>query len=216
METGQETYLDYLEPDDTKEWDSLVSLKLITHNTRLVEARNAKKVSQGQMAKDISMGLLRLSRIENLHLVPNEEDMAKIAVYLEQPIDYLFTPLLMKAIEDGVFTRRDAQLTEPQIMSLDEAARLQLTYDGESEIIDQVSRHLLTEQITELTHDALTPRERRVIELRFGLTDGQSRTQEEVGNEFHLTSSRISAIEHNILRRLRHSKWSQRLKDYLE
>lgn len=216
METEPETYLDYREPDDKKEWDSLVSLKLLTRNTRLVEARKAKKVTQGQMAEDISMALSKISHIENLRFVPEDEDKAKIAGYLRRPIDYLFPPLLMKAIEDGVFTRRDAQLAEPEIISLAEAARLRLTYDGESEIIDQVNRHLLTEKIHEITEEALTPRERRVIDLRFGLTDGHSRTLEQVGREFNVTKARIYEIEHKALRHLRHPKYSRKLKDYLE
>ena len=62
----------------------------------------------------------------------------------------------------------------------------------------------------------LTPRERRVLQLRFGLEDGRSRTLEEVGKEFSVTRERIRQIEAKALRKLRHPSRSRKLKDYLE
>ena len=62
----------------------------------------------------------------------------------------------------------------------------------------------------------LAARERRVVELRFGLTDGQPRTLEEVGREFGITRERIRQIEAKALRKLRHPSRSKKLRDYLE
>lgn len=64
--------------------------------------------------------------------------------------------------------------------------------------------------------NTLSPRERRVIQLRFGLEDGRSRTLEEVGKEFSVTRERIRQIEAKALRKLRHPSRSRKLKDYLE
>ena len=64
--------------------------------------------------------------------------------------------------------------------------------------------------------DSLTPRERRVLQLRFGLEDGRSRTLEEVGRDFNVTRERIRQIEAKALRKLRHPCRSRKLKDYLE
>ncbi|MBI2859902.1 MAG: sigma-70 family RNA polymerase sigma factor [Chloroflexi bacterium] len=63
--------------------------------------------------------------------------------------------------------------------------------------------------------DTLTPRERRVIELRFGLLDGRTRTLDEVGEEFSLTRERIRQIERQALSKLRHPSRSRRLKDFI-
>jgi RNA polymerase primary sigma factor len=63
---------------------------------------------------------------------------------------------------------------------------------------------------------SLTPRESKVLELRFGLEDGRSRTLEEVGREFHVTRERIRQIEAKALGKLRHPSRSKKLKDYLE
>jgi len=80
---------------------------------------------------------------------------------------------------------------------------------------DAASRQLLKEQIDEVL-SSLTPREQRVLQLRFGLEDGRSRTLEEVGKEFGVTRERIRQIEAKALRKLRHPSRSRKLKDYLE
>jgi len=80
---------------------------------------------------------------------------------------------------------------------------------------DAASRQLLKEQIDAVL-SSLSPREQRVLQLRFGLEDGRSRTLEEVGKEFNVTRERIRQIEAKALRKLRHPSRSRRLKDYLE
>ncbi len=74
---------------------------------------------------------------------------------------------------------------------------------------------LLKEQLMEVL-DTLTPREEKVLRLRFGLDDGKARTLEEVGKEFNVTRERIRQIEANALRKLRHPSRSKKLKDFLE
>ena len=80
---------------------------------------------------------------------------------------------------------------------------------------DAASRQLLKEQIDGVL-STLTPREQRVLQLRFGLEDGRSRTLEEVGKEFQVTRERIRQIEAKALRKLRHPTRSRKLRDYLE
>ncbi len=80
---------------------------------------------------------------------------------------------------------------------------------------DAASFQLLKEQVGEVLH-TLTEREARVLELRFGLEDGRSRTLEEVGREFGVTRERIRQIEAKALRKLRHPSRSRKLKDFLE
>ncbi|MBM7623197.1 RNA polymerase sigma factor RpoD [Sporohalobacter salinus] len=77
------------------------------------------------------------------------------------------------------------------------------------------SHMLLQEQLDEVL-DTLDDREKRVLELRFGVEDGRSRTLEEVGKEFGVTRERIRQIEAKALRKLRHPSRSKKLKDYLD
>jgi len=81
--------------------------------------------------------------------------------------------------------------------------------------VDAATRQILREQIEDVLF-TLTPREQRVLQLRFGLEDGRSRTLEEVGKEFNVTRERIRQIEAKVLRKLRHPSRSRKLKDYLE
>ncbi|MFZ5965893.1 MAG: RNA polymerase sigma factor RpoD [Bacillota bacterium] len=74
---------------------------------------------------------------------------------------------------------------------------------------------MLKEQLMEVL-DTLTPREQKVLRLRFGLDDGRARTLEEVGKKFDVTRERIRQIEAKALRKLRHPSRSKKLKDYLE
>jgi len=80
---------------------------------------------------------------------------------------------------------------------------------------DAASHQLLKEQVEDVL-ESLTDRERKVLQLRFGLDDGRSRTLEEVGKEFHVTRERIRQIEAKALRKLRHPSRSRKLKDYLD
>jgi len=80
---------------------------------------------------------------------------------------------------------------------------------------DAAAFELLKEQLDDVL-ETLTPREKKVLKLRFGLDDGRSRTLEEVGQVFGVTRERIRQIEAKALRKLRHPMRSKRLKDYLE
>ena len=83
-----------------------------------------------------------------------------------------------------------------------------------SEPSEAASFSLLKEQLMEVM-DTLTPREKKVLELRFGILDGRTRTLEEVGKEFNVTRERIRQIEAKALRKLRHPSRSKRLRDFL-
>ena len=80
---------------------------------------------------------------------------------------------------------------------------------------DAATFTMLREQLLEVL-ETLTPREQKVLRLRFGLDDGRARTLEEVGKEFEVTRERIRQIEAKALRKLRHPSRSKKLKDFLE
>ncbi|WP_370641427.1 RNA polymerase sigma factor RpoD [Eubacterium sp. MSJ-33] len=80
---------------------------------------------------------------------------------------------------------------------------------------EAAASNLLRDQLNEVL-DTLTPREQKVLRLRFGMDDGRARTLEEVGKEFQVTRERIRQIEAKALRRLRHPSKSRKLKDFLD
>lgn len=81
---------------------------------------------------------------------------------------------------------------------------------------DEAASYILLKEQLEEVLDTLTPREEKVLRLRFGLGDGRSRTLEEVGQEFGVTRERIRQIEAKALRKLRHPSRSRKLKDYID
>ncbi len=81
--------------------------------------------------------------------------------------------------------------------------------------VDAVSFIMLKDQLESVLH-TLSPREKKIVHLRFGLLDGHPRTLEEVGREFHLTRERIRQIQAKTLSKLRHPSRAQTLRDYLE
>ena len=80
---------------------------------------------------------------------------------------------------------------------------------------DAVASSLLKEQLIHVL-DTLTPREEKVLRLRYGIDDGKPRTLEEVGKEFNVTRERIRQIEAKALRKLRHPSRSKKLKEFID
>ena len=87
--------------------------------------------------------------------------------------------------------------------------------EGSATPSDADSYTMLKEQLLGVL-DTLTPREEKVLRLRYGIDDGRPRTLEEVGKEFNVTRERIRQIEAKALRKLRHPSRSKRLKDFLD
>jgi RNA polymerase primary sigma factor len=82
-------------------------------------------------------------------------------------------------------------------------------------LYDKVSRELLKDAIGEVLQ-TLSPREQKVLIMRFGLEDGKAKTLEEVGKEFKVTRERIRQIEAKAIRKLKHPTRARKLKDFLE
>jgi RNA polymerase primary sigma factor len=123
-----------------------------------------------------------------------------------------FTPERVREIERMV--REPVSLDLP-IGDEDDSFLGDFIADGDAPAPPEIAtRQLMKEQVTDLLA-TLNARERRVVELRFGLTDGRSRTLDEVGQEFGLTRERIRQIEGGALRKLRHPAQLERLRDYL-
>jgi transcriptional regulator with XRE-family HTH domain len=202
---------------ETEEIESLnlVRLRLITHNARLVDTRKERGMTQLDMVRVAGIPCWRLQNIENLRVIPTEDEMIKIACVLEKPIDYLFPEELLSAVEVGVFSRRKVELAASEVISLTEAQQLRLLSDGGLEAVEtEVDRELLAEKVPEVL-ETLAPIEQLVVKLRFGLDGNGTKTLEKVGMEVGLTRERIRQIEAKALRKLRYPRRSRELKPYL-
>ena len=134
---------------------------------------------------------------------PSPEELAK---ELEMPLD--------KVIEIQKIAQDPVSLETP-IGEEDDSHLGDFIQDDDSpEPQDVAAYTMLKEQLNDVM-STLTPREAKVLRLRFGLDDGKARTLEEVGKEFDVTRERIRQIEAKALRKLRHPSRSKKLKDYM-
>jgi RNA polymerase primary sigma factor len=150
--------------------------------------------------------LMRESRrmLQELGRDPTDEELAKVmAIPVEKVRSIRKTSLEPVSLETPVGQEEDSQLGD---------------FIEDSKVLapsDAASHQMLREQVEQVLNQ-LTERERRVLQLRFGLEDGHSRTLEEVGKEFGVTRERIRQIEVKALRKLRHPRLGKKLRDYLE
>ncbi|WBY63393.1 MAG: RNA polymerase sigma factor RpoD [Thermocaproicibacter melissae] len=142
-----------------------------------------------------------------LHTNGHEPTAEEIAAELDMPVDKVREIMRVAqepvSLETPIGEEEDSHLGD--FIPDDDAPAPQ----------DAASHTLLKEQLADVL-DTLTPREEKVLRLRFGLEDGRSRTLEEVGKEFNVTRERIRQIEAKALRKLRHPSRSKKLKDFLD
>ncbi len=158
-----------------------------------------------------------------VHMVETINKYKKIERQLEQELERTPTPeevAKVMGIEPEkahgiVKIAQDTTSLETPV-GKEEDTRLKEFIEDETTLspFEAASRELLKDHIEEVL-ETLNPRERKVLELRFGLKDGRTRTLEEVGKEFGVTRERIRQIEAKALRKLRHPTRSKKLKDYL-
>ena len=149
--------------------------------------------------------VIRVSRqlLQELGHDPSAEEIAKeMGMPVEKVRDILKIAQEPVSLETPIGEEEDSHLGD---FIPDEDA---------SEPSEAASFSLLKEQLMEVL-DTLTSREKKVLELRFGIVDGRTRTLEEVGKEFNVTRERIRQIEAKALRKLRHPSRSRKLKDFL-
>jgi len=150
--------------------------------------------------------LMRASRrmLQELGRDPTDEELSKeLGLPVEKVRSIRKTSLEPVSLETPVGQEEDSQLGD---------------FIEDSKVLapsDAASHQMLREQVEQVLNQ-LTERERRVLQLRFGLEDGHSRTLEEVGKEFGVTRERIRQIEVKALRKLRHPRLGKKLRDYLE
>jgi RNA polymerase primary sigma factor len=158
-----------------------------------------------------------------VHMVETINKYKKIERELEQKLERIPTPEevakimgieVEKAHEIVKISQDTTSLETP--VGKEEDTRLKEFIEDETTLspFESASRELLKGHINEVL-TTLNAREKKVLELRFGLSDGRTRTLEEVGKEFGVTRERIRQIEAKALRKLRHPSRSKRLRDYL-
>ena len=151
----------------------------------------------------------KVKKVSNqlLHKNGHEPTAAEIAKELDMPVDKVRE--IMRVAQEPVSL--ETPIGEEEDSHLGDF----IPDDDAPAPAEAASHTLLKEQLSDVLQ-TLTPREEKVLRLRFGLEDGRSRTLEEVGKEFNVTRERIRQIEAKALRKLRHPSRSKKLKDFLD
>lgn len=159
-----------------------------------------------------------------VHMVETINKLVRVSRQLLQELGTDPTPEQIGAVMDLTPDRvREIQKVAQEPVSLEtpigeeEDSHLgDFIEDEDAPAPDEAASYILLKEQLEEVLETLTPREEKVLRLRFGLDDGRSRTLEEVGQEFGVTRERIRQIEAKALRKLRHPSRSRKLKDYLD
>lgn len=158
--------------------------------------------------------LIRVSRqlLQELGREPHPEEIAK---EMNMPVEKEMNMPVEKVREIMKISQEPVSLETPIGEEEDSHLGDFIPDDDAPAPSEAAAFTLLKEQLVDVL-DTLTPREEKVLRLRFGLDDGRARTLEEVGKEFNVTRERIRQIEAKALRKLRHPSRSKKLKDYLD
>lgn len=190
-----------------------IGIRRSAFHYELVAYRREHSLSQVDMAAHCSVDFKRYQKFEQLRTFPTEEEANKIGDTIGIEATKLFPKWTFPAYKgDNRLTER---IIKVERLALSAPPVLLLEDENNNEV--QVEKELLKERLNMIL-TSLPPREKRVIEERFGLVDGKEKTYEEVGNIFGLSRERIRQIEIRGMKRIRFSRKSSTgkgLKDFL-
>jgi RNA polymerase primary sigma factor len=183
-----------------------VGIHLRAFNWRLWRARRDQGWTQVQLALAAGIETQRLCAIETLRSWPRQEEAEEIAAALDMGVAELFP----EELRDAVSSRLSSSIRFPvPLRALPAGIQVAQLAEAGAEATD-LREHL------QAAISSLTPREQKVLTLRFGLDGGPGQTLKEVGREFNVTQERIRQMEAKALRKLRHPKRSKALRPFLD
>ena len=204
-------FVQHIEMDDglaVTTWNDdapIIGFQVNAFNWRLRRAREAKGWSRAELARQIGITPNVVGDAERLRRV-SDASREKMALALGVPEDVLFPGEVDALPKDGP-PQIELSLTREDVTSLAEP-------DAYVEMIEGAEREALRSQLFSAL-DTLTPRQRRVLSMRFGLDDGAPRSIEETCQQFGVSRERIRQIEAKALRKLRHPSRTRPLRSYL-
>ena len=187
-----------------------LGIKRIPFNAVMRLAREKKELSQYELGKRVNISGRRIQRIETLREWPRNGEAYQLADILEVNIKVLFPKWMAKKLIPknsnlNLYVEIEkASLSTPEVLSL--PAPDNLEENLEKEFLKKTMKEAL---------NSLSEREKKVLEMRFGLKDNKERTYEEIGKSFHRSKERIRQIEAKALRKLKHPSRKKHLEYFL-
>ena len=177
------------------------------YNGTLKRTRESLGLTPAEVAKKVGVGYQTYLNYEKMKQIPKPETAKLIAKALKTTTETLF-PKFLELLKEGAKTRMEYGRIDT--ISIEEVKHLQLT-DGTPSTGKRLEAEIIKETLKKELEN-LKPREREIVEMRFGLKDGHPHTLEEVGDEYCVTREKIRQIEAYAMGKLRRSKKVQKLK----
>lgn len=184
---------------DEEENQMQIKYKLGIKNYNLEKTRLDKKLLQKDVAKKLDINISTYSSIECCRVYPNEVLQIKISDLFKKSINYLFPDWLeiltenwKRAEKEKIVSHKYISLNSPEMLSLQSPIDLE----------DNANKAILKDILKPIIN-SLSPREQKILEMRFGLVDGVARTLAEVGQEFCVTGTRIRDVEGRALNKVK-------------
>jgi DNA-binding XRE family transcriptional regulator len=202
--------LDNLEIDEEENEAFELKYRLGIKNNNLEKSRLEKNLLQKDIAILIGIGSATYCQIETCNYYPPEEIKIKIAEVLEKRVDYLFPEWLK------IFTSRWKRAEKEKLVKISHTTlnspEVQMLVAPENKMVDRAILKKLLDPILK----ELKPREQKLLDSRFGLTDGITHTYEELADEFNVTESRINQVTIKALMKLKRHPDFYKLKEYYD
>ena len=202
LEIGDREIYDFLKDEFSIDPDpnsyELILRRSISNN-ELKKARIKRNMTQAELGKAIGVSSITVSQWESLRGFPSDYQQQKIEKILKVSSYYLF-PEWLRVMTQEIKNAEKEKVVEIGMISL--AGKEQfLLEDGISE--EKISNKILGAKVVEAMQNILTPREAKIINIRFGFSDGEPHTLEEVAREFGVTRDRIRQIEAKALEKIK-------------
>lgn len=167
------------------------------YNKNLKDLICAARLTAKQIKQQTNITEACLSQIINFHLCPNENQKIALAICLNVPIDDIFPPKYEELYEKINPLLREASI-EVKMLQLDSPEVLALQSGDEDEVMKKAELKFMHDKLERIMQD-LTPKQQKILKMRFGFDDGESKTLEEVGQYFNVSRERIRGIEEEAL-----------------
>lgn len=193
-----------------------VGVKHSIFNNELRKRRLSLGLSQKELSQASGVTITAVGNLETFRRMPSEKEATQICRVLDTDISTVFPEWLKLFKPKRTTVVTEHLVTEVQLTS--GILNQYLLEDGQDQI-DKVEEDIMNEELKEVIKrqlSSLTPRESKILTMRFGLDGSNPKTLEEVGNQFGVTRERIRGIESKAIRRLKHPTRSKYLKSYLQ
>lgn len=175
-----------------------LGIKTMIYNEEMRSRRKAKGLTQAMLAKVVGLTTSNITDMETFKWYPAYEKLEDVADFLGSTVEVIFPDWIREQKIERSTAERSIYVDQMSLNSHSEAMMIEAPAD----LTEAANKSVLKDQVSKFLPKYLTPREIKIIDMRFGLQNGVTHTLEQVGQEFGMTRDRIRQIEAKALKKL--------------